>query len=180
MRGARVIQSDMNGNASKLNLKGYASAVLEASLHVLLTTARLWRVLTHCTWEKTTVVISRPGSKVGLYALSLRLPLRVDMVGRCAGGSERTRTSSTPTCLFSSFLPREIDPARVPNPQSPEPIGAPDAKLAKLTRIGSRHFRESLKEPLPFSRGLGRIRATNRPFQRTHTPGYASAAPNTP
>ena len=52
---------------------------MEASLHNLLTSARLTRVLTHCTWEKTTVAISKPGSKVGRYASSLRLLFLVDM-----------------------------------------------------------------------------------------------------
>ena len=32
------------------------------------------RVLTHCTWEKTTVAISKCGSKVGRYASSVLLP----------------------------------------------------------------------------------------------------------
>ena len=64
----------MVGNASKSNLRGYAAAGLEASLHNLLTRARLSRVLTHCTWENTTVAISRPGSKVGPHASSLRCP----------------------------------------------------------------------------------------------------------
>jgi hypothetical protein len=53
---------------------------LEASLHNLLTTARLTRVLTHCTWEKTTVAISKCGSKVGQYASSLCCPLLSCMV----------------------------------------------------------------------------------------------------
>ena len=52
-------------NALKSNQRGYAAAGLEASLHNLLTSARLWRVLTHCTWENTTVAISKCGSKVG-------------------------------------------------------------------------------------------------------------------
>ena len=65
------VQSDMSGNASKSNLRGYAAAGLEASLHNLLTSARLTRVLTHCTWEKTTVAISKCGSKVGRYASSV-------------------------------------------------------------------------------------------------------------
>ena len=50
-----------------MNLRGYAAAGLEASLHNLLTRARLWRVLTHCTWENTTVATSKPGSKVGRF-----------------------------------------------------------------------------------------------------------------
>ena len=54
-------------NASKSNLSGYAAAGLEASLHNLLTRARLWRVLTHCTWEKTTVAISKLGPNVGWF-----------------------------------------------------------------------------------------------------------------
>ena len=53
---------------------------MEASLHNLLTRARLWRVLTHCTWENTTAAISRPGSKVGLCASSLRFPFLSSMV----------------------------------------------------------------------------------------------------
>ena len=57
----------MSGNASKSNLRGYAAAGLEASLHNLLTRARLWRVLTHCTWEKTTVAISKSGPNVGWF-----------------------------------------------------------------------------------------------------------------
>ena len=40
---------------------------MEASLHNLLTSARLWRVLTHCTWEKTTVAISKLGPNVGWF-----------------------------------------------------------------------------------------------------------------
>jgi len=85
-------------------VRGYAAAGSEASLHNLLTRARLWRVLTHCTWEKTTVAISRPGSKIGRYGSgtltrrnrrtihpttptsatrpNLALPVRVDMVAR--------------------------------------------------------------------------------------------------
>ena len=47
--------------------RGYAAAGLEASLHNLLTRARLWRVLTHCTWEKTTVAISKSGPNVGWF-----------------------------------------------------------------------------------------------------------------
>jgi len=53
MRGPRVPEG-MRGNALKSNLRGYAAAGLEASLHNLLTRARLWRVLTHRTWENTT------------------------------------------------------------------------------------------------------------------------------
>ena len=70
----------MCGNASKSNLRGYAAEGLEASLHNLLTSARLWRVLTHCTWEKTTVAISKCGSKVGRYASSTCLPFLSCMV----------------------------------------------------------------------------------------------------
>jgi hypothetical protein len=66
--------------SGKSNVRGYAAAGLEASLHNLLTRARLWRVLTHCTWENTRVAISRPGSKVGWYASSLRLPFLSCMV----------------------------------------------------------------------------------------------------
>ena len=73
-------QEAMVGNASKSNLRGYAAAGLEASLHNLLTRARLWRVLTHCTWEKTTVAISKCGSKVGRYASSTCLPFLSCMV----------------------------------------------------------------------------------------------------
>ena len=73
-------QEGMYAKAPQSNLKGYAAAGLEASLHNLLTRARLWRVLTHCTWEKTTVAISKCGSKVGRYGSSLRLPLRSSMV----------------------------------------------------------------------------------------------------
>ena len=53
---------------------------MEASLHNLLTRARLWRVLTHCTWENTSVAISKCGSNVGLYASSLRFPFLSCMV----------------------------------------------------------------------------------------------------
>ena len=63
-----------------MNLRGYAAAGLEASLHNLLTWARLSRVLTHCTWEKTTVAISKCGSKVGRYASITCLPLLSCMV----------------------------------------------------------------------------------------------------
>jgi hypothetical protein len=70
----------MRGNASKSNLRGYAAAGLEASLHNLLTRARLWRVLTHCTWENTTVIISKCGSKVGRYASSVCMPFLSCMV----------------------------------------------------------------------------------------------------
>jgi hypothetical protein len=71
----------MSGNASKSNSRGYAAAGLEASLHSLLTRARLWRVLTHCTWEKTTVAISKCGSKVGLFVSGADMSLEVDMRG---------------------------------------------------------------------------------------------------
>ena len=64
----------MSGNASKSNLRGYAAAGLEASLHNLLTRARLSRVLTHCTWENTTVAISKCGSKVGRSRIERLLP----------------------------------------------------------------------------------------------------------
>ena len=57
--------SSMSGNAPKSNLRGYAAAGLEASLHNLLTRARLWRVLTHCTWENTSVAISKCGIEGG-------------------------------------------------------------------------------------------------------------------
>ena len=79
----------------KSNLLGYATAGFEASLHNLLTRARLRRVSTHCTWENTKVATSKPGSKTvprfGWMASSLRLPLRSCMVvvwgrkcqGRC-------------------------------------------------------------------------------------------------
>ena len=70
----------MRGNASKSNLTGYAAAGLEASLHNLLTSARLSRVLTHCTWEKTTVAISKCGSKVGLFLSGVNISLEVEMV----------------------------------------------------------------------------------------------------
>ncbi|MDA9080667.1 hypothetical protein N9M16_04500 [Candidatus Dependentiae bacterium] len=79
------MSGSMLGNASKSNLSGYLRIVLEASLHILLTSARLWRVLKHCTWEKTTVATSRPGSKVGRYASSLRLPFLSSMVRRYEG-----------------------------------------------------------------------------------------------
>ena len=79
MRGLRV-PGCMCGNASKSNLRGYAAAGLEASLHNLLTRARLTRVLTHCTWENTTVAISKCGSKVGRYASSVCMPFLSCMV----------------------------------------------------------------------------------------------------
>ena len=69
---------DMSGNASKSNSRGYAATGLEASLHNLLTSARLWRVLKHCTWEKTTVARSMPGSKIGcLVSGAIPTPLAV-------------------------------------------------------------------------------------------------------
>ena len=70
----------MCGNASKLNLRGYTAAGLEASFHNLLTTARLTRVLTHCTWENTSVAISKCGSKVGRYASGVCMPFLSCMV----------------------------------------------------------------------------------------------------
>ena len=51
---------------------------MEASLHNLLTRLRLTRVLTHCTWEKTTVAISRPGSKIGRYGSGTLTPKPTD------------------------------------------------------------------------------------------------------
>ena len=51
----------------------------------MLTTARLTRVLTHCTWENTTVAISKCGSKVGRYASSVCMPFLGCMVRRCGG-----------------------------------------------------------------------------------------------
>ena len=75
-------QEGTSENAPQSNLRGYAAAGLEASLHSLLTRARLWRVLTHCTWEKTTVATSRPGSKVGRFVSGTDMPLWVDMVAR--------------------------------------------------------------------------------------------------
>ena len=72
----------MSVNAPKSNLRGYAAAVLEASLHNLLTRARLTRVLTHCTWENIKVATSRPGSKVGRFVSGTDMPLWVDMVAR--------------------------------------------------------------------------------------------------
>jgi hypothetical protein len=75
----------MSGNARKSNLRGYAAAGLEASLHNLLTSARLTRVLTHCTWEKTTVAISKLGSKIGCWTVKdtdIHVALWVDMVAR--------------------------------------------------------------------------------------------------
>ena len=71
-----------SGNASKSNVRGYAAAGLEASLHNLLTRARLWRVLTHCTWEKTTVAISKCGSKAGRVVSGTDMSLWVDTVAR--------------------------------------------------------------------------------------------------
>jgi hypothetical protein len=85
MRGLRF-KEGMRGNAPKSNLRGYAAAGLEASLHNLLTRARLWRVLTHCTWEKTTVAISKCGSKVGRVVSSVCMPFLGCMVRR--GGGE--------------------------------------------------------------------------------------------
>jgi hypothetical protein len=58
---------------------------LEASLHNLLTRARLWRVLTHCTWENTSVAISKCGSKIGCWIVKdtdIHVALWVDMVAR--------------------------------------------------------------------------------------------------
>ena len=72
----------MSGNASKSNLRGYAAAGLEASLHNLLTSARLTRVLTHCTWENTSVAISKLGSKVGRVVSGTDMSLWVDTVAR--------------------------------------------------------------------------------------------------
>ena len=69
----------MSGNASKSNLRGYAAAGLEASLHSLLTSARLTRVLTHCTWENTTVATSKCGSKVRLFVSGTDMSLEVEM-----------------------------------------------------------------------------------------------------
>ena len=37
------------------------------------------RVLTHCTWEKTTVAISMPGLKIGRFVSGTHMPLWVDM-----------------------------------------------------------------------------------------------------
>jgi hypothetical protein len=56
------------------------SGRLGGVLHNLLTRARLTRVLTHCTWEKTTVAISKCGSKVGRYASSVCMPFLSCMV----------------------------------------------------------------------------------------------------
>jgi hypothetical protein len=70
----------MSGNPPQSNSRGYAAAGLEASLHNLLTSARLRRVLTHCTWEKTTVAISKLGSKVGRYASNVCVPFLSCMV----------------------------------------------------------------------------------------------------
>ena len=64
------------------NLRGYAAAVFEASLHNLLTWARLRRVWTSCTWEKTTVAMSKCGSKIGRFVSGTHMPLWVDMVAR--------------------------------------------------------------------------------------------------
>ena len=81
VRDDRVVQG-LAGSAPQSNLRGYAAAGLEASLHNLLTRARLWRVLTHCTWEKTTVAMSMPGSKTGRFVSGTHMPLWVDMVAR--------------------------------------------------------------------------------------------------
>jgi hypothetical protein len=69
----------MSGNASESNSRGYAAAGLEASRHSLLTTARLTRVLTHRTWENTTVAISKCGSKVRLFVSGADMSLEVEM-----------------------------------------------------------------------------------------------------
>ena len=69
----------MSANASKSNVRGYAAAGLEASLHSLLTRARLTRVLMHCTWENTTVATSIPGSKIGCLVSGADMSLDVDM-----------------------------------------------------------------------------------------------------
>jgi hypothetical protein len=61
------------------NLRGYAAAGLEASLHSLLTRARLTRVLTHCTWENTRVATSMPGSKIGCLVSGTDMSLEVEM-----------------------------------------------------------------------------------------------------
>jgi hypothetical protein len=66
-------------HASKSNVRGYGAAGLEASLHSLLTTARLTRVLTHRTCENTTVAISKCGSKVGLFVSGADMSLEVEM-----------------------------------------------------------------------------------------------------
>ena len=79
---AQLLMMCLCGNAPKSNLTGYAAAGLEASLHNLLTSARLSRVLTHRTWEKTTVAISMLGSKVGRLVSDTHMSLWVDMVAR--------------------------------------------------------------------------------------------------
>ena len=40
------------------------------------------RVLTSCTWEKTTVAMSKCGSKIGWFVSGTHMPLWVDMVAR--------------------------------------------------------------------------------------------------
>ena len=88
------------GNASKSNLSGYAAAGLEASLHDLLTSARLTRVLTHCTWENTKVAISKCGSKVGRFVSGTDMPLWVDMVAREGEWAGFFRSSGTRKLLL--------------------------------------------------------------------------------
>ena len=90
----------MSGNASKSNLSGYAAAGLEASLHDLLTRARLTRVLTHCTWENTKVAISKCGSKVGRFVSGTDMPLWVDMVAREGEWAGFFRSSGTRKLLL--------------------------------------------------------------------------------
>ena len=68
-----------SGNVPESNVRGYAAAGLEASLHSLLTRLRLTRVLTHRTWEKTTVATSRPGSKIGCLVSGADMSLEVEM-----------------------------------------------------------------------------------------------------
>jgi hypothetical protein len=75
---------------------------LEAFLHNLLTRARLWRVLTHCTWENTSVAISKCGLKVGLHASSTCSLFLSCMVRRC-GGECWCVVAFSRTVLFFQF-----------------------------------------------------------------------------
>ena len=95
------VENFMPGNASKSNVRGYAAAGLEASLHNLLTWARLRRVLTSCTWEKTTVAMSKCGSKIGRFVSGTHMPVSVDMVAMRGRGVRRVARSSR---CFSSVL----------------------------------------------------------------------------
>ena len=184
IRGLRV-QECVCRNASKSNLRGYASAVLAASLQILLTSARLTRVLTHCTWEKTKVATSMLASKIFWTVSSFRLRLRVDMVGRCARVEVRGREHRqlrhvfSLSVLFRSPRNRRGTASRIRIVS--EQIGSHGCKIGEADKdlvpgiSASHNTRRS-----PFREAWGVPARANRPFQRTRTPGHSSAAPNTP